>query len=169
MKHNLSNPGREAYEFLVISAPSYDISSTKTVNTSCQNLIKIAEDTLSSNNNLKKVIVMEHLPRFDNKLNSNLAKLANTTLSKLWEDSCFKDKIVIGKHLLIDYGVGKTHNSRYGNLETGKYDGIHLYGPSGAWEYTKNLNNILSSAIQRNDQNSHIHQNRYSTLSEGNF
>ena len=100
------------------------------------------------------------MPRFDNLSNSKLANLANTTIVKLLEESCFKDKIEIGKHMITEYGVGKTHNKRYGSLETGKYDGIHLFGPTGAYEYTKSLSNILSYAIS---------QNSFSALSEGNF
>ena len=70
--------------------------------------------------------------------------------------------------MITEYGVGKTHNKRYGSLETGKYDGVHLFGPTGAFEYTKSLSNILSYAISSTDR-IYGSQNRFSALPGGNF
>ena len=72
VKHHLANPGREAYKFLIMSAPSNDITTDNNMNTSCNNLIKIAEKALVSNKYLKKVIILKHAPRFDNVKNKKL-------------------------------------------------------------------------------------------------
>ena len=112
VRHNLANPGREEYEVLVLSAPSKDILDDSTIQASSSNLIKIAEEALKFHSNLKKVIILEHTPRFDNMTNGRLSKKANEILIQLRENSDLKNSIVIGKHSLADYGIGRTHSSR---------------------------------------------------------
>ena len=36
--------------------------------------------------------------------------------------------------------------ARYKDIKSGKYDGVHLYGPSGQKAYTESVMKILSSA-----------------------
>ena len=79
---------------------------------------------------------MKHTPRFDNRTNEKLAKLANSTLLKLMQNSLYKDKIFVASHDLEDFGVGKTHNMRYTDPRTGFHDGIHYFGPAGMSDYT---------------------------------
>ena len=132
-----------------MSAPSNDISTLGTVIASCSNLIKTAEDALASIRSLKKVILLEHVPRFDSQKNEKLAKHANITLSRLLKNSAFSDKIDIGSHSFSDFGAGKTHCSRFKNSKTGHYDGIHYFGPSGSFEITKSISNIILSSLPR--------------------
>ena len=75
---NLKNPGREEYDILVLSAPTVDITNLNTSrlannNTetlelqaieSSKNMFNIAQNSLTHNKNLKKVIIMVHTPRF---------------------------------------------------------------------------------------------------------
>ena len=89
-------------------------------------MIKTAEEALEEHNNLEKVILMEHPPRFDDEIKSHLARLANSTLSQLWSLSLLKNRIFIGRHSLECSIAGATHLARYKNRVTGQYDGVHL-------------------------------------------
>ena len=70
---------------------------------------------------------MEHPPRFDDDMKPELARLANSTLSKLLAISPHKSNIVIGRHSLESLGVGTTHLGRYQDPSSGRYDGVHLW------------------------------------------
>ena len=168
VNHHLKNPGEENFEVLVMSAPTADITNldvnvNKTANNyhklekaaklSSQNIFTLAERSLYDNHSLKKVIIMEHPPRFDlpevdpHAVRPNLAKLANIALGQLWLNSSLKDKIVIGRHNLETPGVGPKHYQRYQSRYTGRYDGVHLYGQTGYKDYTNSVKSILSLAL----------------------
>ena len=168
VKSRLQNPGREKIEVLIMSAPTVDITNlevniSQTANNknklenaaklSSQNMFSLAERSLCDNQSLKKVIIMEHPPRFDlpdqdpHSVKPNLAKLANIHLGQLWLNSSLKDKIVIGRHSLESPGVGAVHYKRYQNSFTGRYDGVHLYGQRGYTDYTNSVKTILSLAL----------------------
>ena len=171
---------------LILSAPTIDFSTAHTngVNDvtqiafkSSEKLINIAEEALKFKNSLKKVVITTHSPRFDNQLGRNFVETANSLLVQMKDKSPLKDMIVVGHHSLEDFGVGKTHNRRYLNSNTGQYDGVHYYGPSGCIEYTKSLANLLvratCSIASANKSSSRFVSplptvNRYSVL-EGNF
>ena len=146
VNYSLKNPGREDIEVLIMSAPTVDITNLDTnieltamnkagleneAKLSSQNMFSLAEKSLNENPNLKKVILMEHPPRFDlpevdpHSIKPNLAKLANITLGQCWLFSSLKDKIIIGRHNLDRPGVGATHYRRYQSRHTGRYDGVH--------------------------------------------
>ena len=153
---HLKNPGIEKFDSVVMSAPSVDITNidefTKeeaemVVINSCKNMVKIAEEALEEHRDLTKVVIMEHSPRFDNETNSNLAILANSTLSQLWVLSPHKDRIAVGRHSLESPGIGSTHLGRYKNRTTGQYDGVHLYGSTGVRDYTDSIKTILMLAL----------------------
>ena len=113
---------------------------------SCQDMFSIAYQALSEHNNLKKVVIMEHTPRFDDEAKANLAKYANKTLHEILKASPMKHNIVVGGHNLKDFGIGKTHENRYWDKKTRKYDGVHYYGLSGPDHYTRSVKNIFLSA-----------------------
>ena len=164
VRKNLENPGREEFDVLVMSAPAVDITnldiSKVTDNNieelelkvieSSRNMFNIAENSLKENKNLKKVIIMDHPPRFDGALRSKFAELANSVLSQLWAVSPLKDRVMVGRHNL--------------GINTGKYEGVYLYGPSGRKDYTDSINNILilakvgSTNVLNLDQNNYAHQ-----------
>ena len=116
-KLHLKNPGRENFDVLVLSSPTVDITNIDTNNKdaeqkvikSCRNIVELANEALEENKHLKNVVIMEHPPRFDDKLRTQLARFANTTFNQLWASSLHKDKIVIGRHSLESPGVGRTH------------------------------------------------------------
>ena len=76
-----------------------------------------------------------------------MANYANETLSVLWSRSPLKHKILIGHHSLHSFGIGKTFLKRYKDEITGRYDGLHFFGPTGETDYTKSLQNIIKLAI----------------------
>ena len=170
MDYNLSNPGVDTTDILVMSAPTVDITNMDTANLhstentwglqekaikSSKNMFQIAENSIQKYPNLRKVIIMEHPPRFDTvdvdplSVKPTLAKLANTTLGQLWLNSPLKDKIFIGQHSLESSGVGTAHFARYQNSHTGRYDGVHLYGKTGYTDYTNSGKTILMIGLPK--------------------
>ena len=162
VEDKLKNPSNEEYDVLVMSSPTVDISNLdtnlhpnsttenleeKAINSS-KNMFNTAEEALNNNANLKRVIIMEHPPRFDDPLKSKLAELANTTLNQLWSISTLNSKICIGRHSLVGYGSGSTHLARYKDYNTGRYDGVHLYGRTGVKDYTDSVKSMLVIAMK---------------------
>ena len=107
---------KQSYDTLVMIAPVGDITNLDTnieltptnkdslenqVKLSSKNMFSLAERSLYDHPDLKKVILMEHPPRFDlpnvdpHSVKPDLAKLANITLGQYWLNSPLKDRIVI--------------------------------------------------------------------------
>ena len=70
-----------------------------------------------------------------------LSQLFNDTLVQLWLGSPLKERMTIGTHSLECHGG--IRDARYRNGK--KYDGIHMYGPSGKKSYTESVLSILRS------------------------
>ena len=168
VKSRLQNSGRDQFEILIMSAPTVDITNLDgnmnqtaenknkledEARLSSQNMFRLAERSLDENPSLKKVVIMEHPPRFDlpdvdpHSVKPNLAKLANIHLGQLWLNSSMKEKIFIGRHSLESPGAGAAHFRRYQSSFTGRYDGVHLYGQTGHTDYTNSVKTILSLAL----------------------
>ena len=86
IQNNLSNPGLEKYDILVMSAPTVDITNLTPsrmsrqeceakIEESCTNMLNIANEALSVHN--LKVVIMDHAPRFDSREKAHLASFAN--------------------------------------------------------------------------------------------
>ena len=167
VKANLENPGREPFDVVVMAAPTVDITNLDTsklqqsdstevyqqnVVVSAQNMFSLAEHSLEQNPQIQQVVIMEHPPRFDIpendplSLKSSLANLANLTLNQLWLNSTLKNKIFIGKHSLDSTGSGPAHEARFVSGKSGRYDGVHYYGPRGGHDYTQSVKTILMLA-----------------------
>ena len=122
------------------------------VGLSCQNMIKVAEDSLKNNAQLKKVTILNHAPRFDKRdidpmsLKPNLAIFANNYLMELWLYSPLKNKIHLGIHNLDC--TGEVRRQRYTDMYSGKYDGVHMYSELGREAYMKSVLNILLSSFE---------------------
>ena len=92
---------------------------------------------------------MEQIPRYDSNksnppgLKPYLSSVFNDTLGKLC-DSEQNSRVELGKHKLDCHGG--VFEARYRDIQSNKFDGIHLYGPSGRKVYTSSVLNILSSA-----------------------
>ena len=117
---------------------------------SATNLFQAGLNALEANPGLKKVIIMKQIPRYDPtnvdplSLKAALSILFNNTLTRLWMESPFKEKMFIGNHNIECNG--SIREARYRHTKSGKFDGIHLYGSSGRKAYTKSVLNILKSA-----------------------
>ena len=109
-------------------SPGQNIEAYKqSILISCQNVFSAAHNALSRHPQLKKVVIMEHAPRFD-------APDVDPTglkpkLALLWHSSVMKDRIVIGKHSLDC--SGEQISVRYRDDRSGRYDGVHMYGSQG--------------------------------------
>lgn len=152
----------DEYTHIVLNAPTVDITNldtsklTPTDNTeyfkqevvvSCKNVFSVAHEALEKNQNLVKVIISEHSPRYDQlnvdpiSLKPALAKFANTTFNNLWMESPWKSKIIVAAHnLQCDV---KTRDERFTHEGTNRYDGIHAYSQSGKAAFTRSLIGIL--------------------------
>ena len=110
-------------------------------------MFSLAESSLDENKNLSKVVIMDPPPRFDEKVKSKLARLANATFNQLWLSSSLQNKIIIGRHSLESSGSGAAFSARYVNPKSGRYDGVHLYGENGCRDYTDSVRTILMLAL----------------------
>ena len=99
---------------------------------------------------LGKIILMKQVPRYDPphvdplSLKPALSILFNNTMTNLWMESSYKERIHIGSHNIECTGAIK--ESRYRHTKSGKFDGIHLFGSSGQKAYTLSVLNILQQA-----------------------
>ena len=155
---------KEPFDILLLQSGSVDITNLETRNKpeqnveyfkqevvyAAKNLFAVAEDALDNITDLKKVIILNQTPRYDEpsvdplNLKPAFVQLFNNTLSRLWMDSPWKSKLSIGLHSLECSGGIK--EARYRDSKNGKFDGVHLFGPSGRKAYTVSILNILKSA-----------------------
>ena len=150
-------------DILIVQSTSVDITNMKTSNDnikkyseyfkqetiiSASNLFTAVENTLKSNPSIREAIIMKQIPRYDPISNDPqgvkpvLRQLYNDSLVQQWLNSPLKDKIKLGNHELECTGAVREARFRSGR----KYDGIHLYGPSGRKAYTESVLMILRSA-----------------------
>ena len=106
---------------------------------------------------------MDHAPRYDVDhfgLKPKLASFANNYSLQLWLDSVHKSKIFIGNHTLDS--SPEIRNMRFTDEQTGKYDGVHMYGSAGKTAYTESVLNILLSAFQTQSKEGQMNQSHNS-------
>ena len=153
------------YDALILQAGSVDISNLNTRDKStehfdyfrqetvksAENLFKMAESSLKNYPELKKVVIMKQVPRYDAEvldplqLKQALAEIYNNKLSDLWLHSAMKKNIFVGAHSSIAC-AGGIRKARYWCTQSGRFDGVHLYGPSGIGRAEKRRNGILKYA-----------------------
>ena len=188
VQKNLVCPGREKYDILTIAAPTVDITNLKInncssvelekkVTESCNNVIVVAKNALKEHKDLKRVIILDHPPRFDEKVKTEMAIFANNIFNSVIQSLPKNINIAFGKHNLSSYGVGKTYDSRYKSTCLNRTDGLHFVGPSGMKDYSSSLINILTTAL-RTSGNTHSPvsdsispiqvSNRFDCLNQGN-
>ena len=156
--------GKGNFKTLILQAGSVDITNMNTNEDPVKNMEYFSQETimsatnifqaglnaLKSNPGLRKVIIMKQIPRYDPSnvdplsLKASLSILFNNTLTNLWMESNFKEKMFIGNHD-IDCN-GSIREARYRHTKSGRFDGIHMYGSSGRKAYTRSVLNILKSA-----------------------
>ena len=110
---------------------------------------------------------MKQIPRYDrpdmdpSAIKQALSGIFNNTLTEQWMTTSFKERIFIGSHNIECSGA--IRESRYKNVQTGSFDGIHLYGSSGKKAFTNSVLNILNQAGLINQEFNHQNcpQTRY--------
>ena len=155
---------KEPIDYLVLQSGSVDITNLNTkdkpeeyseyykreVRYAAKNVFDAAESAIAAQPSLKKVVIMCQTPRYDEistdplALKRVLADLFNQTLAELWLGSTLKDKLVVGIHNLEC--TGGIREARYRDIRDKRYDGVHMYGPSGMKAYTISVLNILKLA-----------------------
>ena len=109
----LTTHKEDPFSHLILAAPTVDISNLNTskltsndntevykqhVAISCQNMLSVAYNAITAHPELKKVVLMEHLPRFDIidvdpiGIKPLLVKYANDTLVQMLQASPMKEK-----------------------------------------------------------------------------
>ena len=107
---------------------------------SAKNIFSSGVITLQQHPSLKSVIIMKQIPRYDPSvidplsLKPVLSQVFNKTLVEEWINSPHKERIFIGTHNIECSGAVQL--ARYKHTQTGRFDGVHLYGPSGSKAYT---------------------------------
>ena len=115
---------------------------------SATNLFQAGTNALEANKDLRKVIIMKQIPRYDpmdvDPLSLKASLLFNNTLTNLWMESPLKERLFIGNHNIECNGA--IREARYRHTKSGRFDGIHLIGASGLKSYTRSVLSILQSA-----------------------
>ena len=115
----------------------------KEVSDSTAKMIKIAEDVVTKNPSVEKVVLVDCVPRFDSEscdpsgLKPKLARYSNELSREFVSKSELKDKIVVGKHSM------DCNRETYGDEKSPLFDGVHMSGSRGSESYTKSLASIL--------------------------
>ena len=140
---------------------------------SAENLFQACEKALRTHSNLEKVVILKQIPRYDRadtdplSIKQALSQIYNNTLTDLWIKSSLKDKIFVGNHDLEC--SGGIRQSRYKNVLTGAFDGIHLYGSSGGKFYTLSALNILKQGglVKKDYEHNNCEQAKYQSNQRG--
>ena len=155
-------------------------------------MFEIAVESLENNTDLKKVIIVTSLPRYDPEdrdpygIKAKLNQYGNSVYTSLWmQKGCPGDIVIADQKLDCK---GELRNKRFGNpdsnLDGKPWDGIHLRGKLGSRHYTNSMANIFAvsypglqinwGANQSADNNPHItcpqtnYQRRHFTTSRPN-
>ena len=151
--------GKAKYDVLVMQASSTDLTNYKTVTnkeelrqialSSNANMLSVATTAMANNPHVKKVVLFERVPRFDEL--QELNEFANKNLHAQWLhcDKEFKDKIVIGKHNLQPHGkfANIQRLARWGDQASQqKPDNVHMVGASGKMKMTDSILAALYSS-----------------------
>jgi hypothetical protein len=114
-------------------------------------MMTTAENAILKHPEVKKIVILEHPPRFDIEekdplgLKPEFAKYANNMYRHLWFQSNMKDRIVIGQHKLECSEQARI--DRYMNKKKNKYDGVHMYSVEGRKAYTESVLSIFTHNI----------------------
>ena len=178
---------KEPFKNMIVQSGSVDITNLKTSKEaekhfdyfnqqtvmSAENLFQTCEKALKTNSNLEKVVIMKNIPRYDRvdtdplSIKQALSQIYNNTLTDLWMKSPLKNKIFVGNHDLEC--SGGIRQSRYKNVLSGAFDGIHLYGSSGGKFYTLSALNILKQAglVKKDFEHQNCEQAKYQSKQRG--
>ena len=132
---------KEDYDVLILNCGPNEVTNLHTKAEYSQNINKwkqkmylttlqtyeLAEKSLLENPNLKRAIIVKQTPRYDDSVKMYLSDYANQVLEDIWKSKGCPDKIVISS--LDLHCDGELRYQRYGDMNHGNYDGVHLRGP----------------------------------------
>ena len=132
-------------------------------------MFELAENSLQNNPELKKVIILRSLPRYEPasvdplSIKEKLNQFGNTLYTNLWiEKGCPSNIIIEDQHLDCH---GPLRDKRFGNPGSVGYDGkpwdgIHMRGRLAVTHYTNSIIRILSGTVRSafNSYKSDYHQ-----------
>ena len=138
------------------------------------NLFDIAEDALKHASNLKKVVIIKRLPRFDRSrddilgIKSQLSKYGNNCYDQQYIKRGRPENIRIVELNGLE-PAGYLRDIVYGNVNKEHYDGIHLRGKHASRHFTFRAVQAIKSIInclpnpnlprQKNERKSDNHRN----------
>ena len=159
------------YSFAVLQGSATDITNLDTtsshhleylkqeVTIASKNMISAAENIVKLNPNIKKVLILDRVPRFDTKdadpthLKPFLSHFGNQVLKEELSKSYVKDKVFVAHHSLPQV----FQENLFGNQRRRDFDGVHLRGPDGRNHYTRSLCNILQQFLPQYSRETHNH------------
>ena len=147
------------FDYVVLQSPSVHITNLDTsdgseegikkmkevAKESTETMVKVAEDMIKSNKSIKKVILLDCIPRLDQRNNDphalkpEMAKFSNNLNRECIAKSTLKNKMIAGAHTIV------TNDLNYGKLDTKAFDGVHMHGVEGNAMFTKSILNILGN------------------------
>ena len=105
-------------------------------------LFKIAEEALVKNENIKKVIIVKRLPRFDRgskdilQIKSQLSEYGNVTYDQMWQKRGSPEKIQVVHIDMNCHSSGYLKRIIFGDPASKDFDGIHLRGDGATRHFT---------------------------------
>ena len=175
----------KSYDTLILQGGCNEISNIKIseesnaknweekVRTSRTKIFKLAQSSLKNNSNLKKVIILKSIPRYEgrvadpNGVKSKLNQYGNTVYDTLWlENGCPKDIVIADQHLDCH---GPLREKRYGNpalksFDGKPWDGVHLRGRLAKRHFTNSVLRILTENFPSSDWSRDYHETCPQTL-----
>ena len=137
---------------LVLQSPANDLTNLSQVpeqqhqgwaEQSSRNMVNIAEQAISRNQNIKKVVLLEHLPRVDSDHLAALANHSNSALRQFAASSIFSNQIFVASHSSLNPINEEKTIAIFGPRNRG--DGIHLRGSEGPRRHTSSVISALQS------------------------
>ena len=115
-------------------------------------LLDIAENALKKNQNIKKVVIVKRLPRYERgsdilQIKSKLSEFGNICFDQTWQKKGCPENIQIVK---IDLQSSSSKYLKYlifGDPSSKSYDGIHMNGEGASRHFTYRAINAIKKAI----------------------
>ena len=137
---------------LVLQSPANDLTNLSQVpehqhqgwaEQSSRNMVNIAEQAILANPNMKKVVLLEHLPRADSDHLAALAIHSNSALHQFDNSSIFSNQILVASHSGLKPTTEEKTVAIFGPRNRG--DGIHLRVSEGPRRHTSSVITALQS------------------------
>ena len=141
---------------LVLQAPCNDITNILTVKDqnkhlelaalSAHNTLAVVERALRVTPSLKKVVILEQLPRADSDHLCALAQHSTAVLRDAVSNSSLKDRIMLASSKSLECGTEQKIVDLFGARDSPRSDGVHLAGEHGRQLYTDFVLDSIKSA-----------------------